>query len=71
MATHNFNAARLNAQALQLRRQGLSYKQVARIMGSLSPQRARQRALEGLRREAIQQGKRYYHLKHDTHLSWR
>jgi transcriptional regulator len=71
MATQDFNAAHLNAQALQLRRQGLSYKEVARIMGSISQQRARQRALEGLRHEAIQQGKRYYHLKHDKYLNWR
>jgi hypothetical protein len=40
-------------------------------MGSMSPQRARLRALEGLRDEAKRQGKRYYQLKHDTHLNWR
>ena len=71
MAIHDLRAARLNAQALRLRRQGLSYKEVARIMGSISPERARLRALEGLRDEAVRQGKRYYHLRHDTYLNWR
>jgi hypothetical protein len=61
----------LNAQALQLRRQGLSYKEVARAMGGMSPQRARLRALEGLRAEAKRQGKRYYHMNHDTYPNWR
>jgi hypothetical protein len=61
----------LNAQALQLRQQGLSYKEVARAMGGMSPQRARLRALEGLRAEAKRQGKRYYHMNHDTYPNWR
>jgi hypothetical protein len=72
MATQDVHAARLNAQALRLRRQGLSYKEVARIIGGgLSPERARLRALDGLRAEAKRQGERYHHLKHDTHLNWR
>jgi hypothetical protein len=71
MAIHVFRAARLNAQALRLRRLGVSYKEVARMMGNLAPERARLRALEGLRAEAKRQGKRYYHLKHDTYLNWR
>jgi hypothetical protein len=71
MALHDPRANRLNAQALRLRRQGLSYKEVARSMGGISQQHARLRALAGLRAEAIQQGKRYYHLKHDTFLNWR
>jgi hypothetical protein len=71
MGIHDFHAARLNAQALQLRRQGLSYKEVARAMGGMSPQRARLRALEGLRAEAKRQGKRYYHMNHDTYPNWR
>jgi len=40
-------------------------------MGGISEQRARLRALEGLREEAQRQGKRYYQLKHDTYLNWR
>jgi|EndMetStandDraft_5_1072996.scaffolds.fasta_scaffold1828927_1 hypothetical protein len=72
MATRDFRAADLNAQALTLRRLGKSYKEVARIMGGgISQERARLRAVEGLRAEAKRQGKRYYHLKHDTYLNWR
>jgi hypothetical protein len=71
MATRDVRAVLLNAQALRLRRLGLSYKEVARMMGNLSPERARLRALDGLRAEAKRQGKRYYHLKHDTYLNWR
>jgi hypothetical protein len=41
MANRDFPAARLNAQALRLRRLGLSYKEVARMMGNLSPERGR------------------------------
>ena len=70
MGTHHFHAARLNADALQLRRQGLSYKEIARTMGRISPQHARLRALAGLHNEAKQNGKRYYELKHDTYLNW-
>ena len=41
-------------------------------MGScISPARARLRVLEGLRADAKQHGKRYYHLKQDTYLNWR
>jgi hypothetical protein len=69
MGTHDFRAARLNAQALRLRRLGLSYKEIALVMGGISPERARLRALEGLRAEAKRQGKRYYHLNHDTYLN--
>jgi hypothetical protein len=71
MPTPDSLAAPLNVQALRLRWLGLSYKEVARIMGSISPERARLRALEGLRAEAKRQGKRYYHLKHDAYLHWR
>jgi hypothetical protein len=72
MAIRDLRAAQLNAQALRLRRLGLSYIEVARIMGGgISPSRARLRALEGLRAEALRQGKHYYHLKHDTYLNWR
>ena len=70
MTTRDVHAAHLNTQALRLRRLGLPYKEVARIMGSISPERARLRALEGLRAEAKLEGKRYYHLKHDTYLNW-
>jgi hypothetical protein len=71
MATHDFSAAHLNAQALGLRRLAKSYKEIARIMGGgMSQERARLRALEGLRAEAKRQGKHYYHLKHDTYLNW-
>jgi hypothetical protein len=71
MATRDLRAACLNAQALRLRRLGLSYKDIAQTIGGMSPERARQRALDGLRVEAKRQGKRYYHLKHDTYLNWR
>ena len=37
----------------------------------LSPERASERALEGLRSDAKQQAKGYYHLRHDTYLNWR
>jgi hypothetical protein len=70
MATRGLRAARLNAQALRLRRLGLSYKDVARKMDGISQQRARVRARAGLRAEAMRQGKRYYDLKHDTYLNW-
>jgi hypothetical protein len=71
MATRDPRAARLNAQALRLRRQGLSYKEVARSMGGMSPQRARLCALEGLYKEARRPGKPLYRQKHDTYLNWR
>jgi len=62
--------ARLNAEALRLRRRGLSYKEIARRLGRMSPERARLRAVEGLRDEGKRLGKRHYHLKHDTYLNW-
>jgi hypothetical protein len=48
----------------------MSYKEIARELGSMSASRARQRALQGFRDEAKQLGKRYYHLKHDSHFNW-
>jgi transposase InsO family protein len=41
------------------------------IVGGLSQERARLRALEGLRAEAKREGKRYYQPKHDAYLNWR
>ena len=71
MAIRDVRAACLNAQALRLRRLGLSYKEVALKMDGISQQCARVRALAGLRTEAMRQGKQYYRLKHDTYLNWR
>jgi hypothetical protein len=71
MTIRDVRAACLDAQALRLRKLGLSYKEVARRMDGISQERARLRALAGLRAEATRQGKRYYHLKHDTYLNWR
>jgi hypothetical protein len=71
MATRDTQVARLNAEALRLRRRGLSYKEIAHRLGGMSPERARLRALEALRDEAKREGKRHYHLKHDTYLNWR
>ena len=70
MATHDVPAALLNAQALRLRRLGLSYQEVARRMGGISQQHARLRAVAGLRAEATRRGKQHYLLKHDTYLNW-
>jgi hypothetical protein len=69
--TRDPQVARLNAEALRLRRRGLSYKEIARSLGAISEARARLRALKGLRDEARRLGKRYYHLNHDTYLNWR
>jgi hypothetical protein len=71
MATDDLQARRLNAQALRLRRRGLSYKEIANRLGGMSAQRARLRALQGFCDEAKNLGERYYHLKHDTYLNWR
>jgi hypothetical protein len=71
MATRDPQVARLNAEALRLRRHGLSYKEIARSLGGMSESRARLRAVQGLRDEAKREGKRHYHLKHDTYLNWR
>ena len=71
MAIRDLRAAFLNAEALRLRRLGMTYKEIAETMGNMTPARARLRALEGLRREAIQQGKRYHQRKYDIYLHWR
>jgi hypothetical protein len=70
MAIRDPQVARLNAEALRLRRSGLSYKEVGLRMGGISAERARLRALRGLRDDAKRRGKRHYRLDHDTYLNW-
>ena len=70
MPIRDLRAAYLNSEALRLRRSGMKYKEIARTMGNMTPTRARSRALEGLRKEAIRLGKRYPERNHDTYLHW-